>query len=260
MIHVISLGAGVQSSTMALMAAHGEIGPMPDGAVFADTEWEPPAVYDWLEYLRLKLPFPIYSVTSGNLRQDILDGMNSTLQRIAAVPWFMKHQDSTAGMGRRQCTSEYKLRPIQRKIVEMTGGRKPSSATVWIGITTDEASRMKPSRVKYIENIWPLIELRMNRQDCLDWMKFNGYPEPPRSACIACPFHSNAEWRRIKADPVLWQNAVEVDAAIRNQPKMRAQQFAHRSLVPLPDVDLSTAEERGQLNMFENECEGMCGV
>ena len=25
----ISLGAGVQSSTMALMAAHGELGPMP---------------------------------------------------------------------------------------------------------------------------------------------------------------------------------------------------------------------------------------
>lgn len=30
MIHVISLGAGVQSSTMALMAAHGEIEPMPE--------------------------------------------------------------------------------------------------------------------------------------------------------------------------------------------------------------------------------------
>ena len=37
MLRVISLGAGVQSTTMALMAAHGEIGPMPDCAIFADT-------------------------------------------------------------------------------------------------------------------------------------------------------------------------------------------------------------------------------
>jgi len=35
MKHVISLGAGVQSSTMALMAAAGEITPMPDCAIFA---------------------------------------------------------------------------------------------------------------------------------------------------------------------------------------------------------------------------------
>ena len=29
-LRVLSLGAGVQSTTLALMAAHGEIGPMPD--------------------------------------------------------------------------------------------------------------------------------------------------------------------------------------------------------------------------------------
>ena len=40
-LRVHSLGAGVQSTTLTLMAAHGEIGPMPDGAIFADTGWEP---------------------------------------------------------------------------------------------------------------------------------------------------------------------------------------------------------------------------
>ena len=39
-IHIISLGAGVQSSTMALMAACGEITPMPQCAIFADTQAE----------------------------------------------------------------------------------------------------------------------------------------------------------------------------------------------------------------------------
>ncbi|MGB5093359.1 MAG: hypothetical protein WBN97_08640, partial [Parvibaculum sp.] len=43
-----ALGAGVQSTTLALMAAHGEIGPMPDCTIFADTGWVPQAVYEHL--------------------------------------------------------------------------------------------------------------------------------------------------------------------------------------------------------------------
>lgn len=44
-LRVLSLGAGVQSTTLVLMAAHGVVGPMPDCAIFADTGWEPKAVY-----------------------------------------------------------------------------------------------------------------------------------------------------------------------------------------------------------------------
>jgi hypothetical protein len=105
-----------------------------------------------------------------------------------------------------------------------------------------------------------VIELGMNRNDCLRWMKARGIDQPPRSSCIGCPFHNDAEWRAIKADPVAWADAVEVDAAIRNQPGFVGQQFMHRKMVPLDQVDFSTDENRGQLNMFQNECEGMCGV
>ena len=65
MKHIISLGAGVQSSTMALMAAKGEITPMPDAAIFADTGWEPKYVYDWLDWLETQLPFPVHRVSGG---------------------------------------------------------------------------------------------------------------------------------------------------------------------------------------------------
>lgn len=59
-LRALLLGAGVQSTTLALMAAHGEIGPMPDCAIFADTHWEPKAVYDHLNWLMSPnvLPFP----------------------------------------------------------------------------------------------------------------------------------------------------------------------------------------------------------
>ena len=58
LIRIISLGAGVQSTTMAFMAAHGEIGPMPDCAIFADTGWEPKRVYRHLEWIRDIPTFP----------------------------------------------------------------------------------------------------------------------------------------------------------------------------------------------------------
>ena len=71
--NVLNLGAGVQSSCLALMAAKGEITPMPDFAVFADTQAEPKQVEDWLEYLQCLLPFPVYVVTNGSLTNDSRD-------------------------------------------------------------------------------------------------------------------------------------------------------------------------------------------
>lgn len=85
---------------------------------------------------------------------------------------------------------------------------------------------------------------------------------PGKSACIGCPFHDQATWRALKQRPDEWAQAVEVDRAIRDQTwkGVRGQQFMHRDRVPLDQVDLSTAEDRGQINMFINDCEGMCGV
>ena len=249
---------------MALLAAHGEITPMPDCAIFADTQWEPKAVYEHLAWLMSPnvLPFPVHKVSAGDLRQDIMSRSNTTGGRFAAVPWHMRMPNGDDAMGRRQCTKEYKLTPIRRKVRELLGGKTPKGgATVWVGISTDEIMRVKPSRVGYMVNRWPLIEKKVDRNDCLRWLERNGYPLAPKSSCIGCPFHNNQQWRDLRdKSPAEWQDAIEVDAAIRNQPGFRGTQFMHRKLVPLAEVDLSTAEDRGQLNMFNNECEGMCGV
>jgi hypothetical protein len=257
-VRVLSLGAGVQSTTVALMIARGDLPPV-DCAIFSDTGWEPKAVYTHLEWLESLLPYPVYRVQKGNLRADLMAGMNSTGQRIAAVPWFMISPKGKPGMGRRQCTAEYKLKPLQRKVVELMDGKRPKGGCeMLIGISQDEAWRMKPSRVQYIINTFPLLDKQMTRQDCLKWMAERQYPRPPKSSCIGCPFHSDAQWRALTPDE--FADAVEVDKAIRNQPKIRGQQFMHAKRIPLDQVDLSTAEERGQLNLFINDCEGMCGV
>jgi hypothetical protein len=260
-LRVLSLGAGVQSTTLALMAAAGSIGPMPDCAIFADTGWEPDAVMAHLERLRARLPFPVYVVSAGNIRRDAIAKANTTGGRFASIPWFLRMPNGSASMGRRQCTKEYKLAPIQRKVVELMGGKRPKGGCeMWVGISTDEIFRMKPSRVQYITNRWPLIEAGMNRRACIDELALYQM-KAPKSACIGCPFHSDAMWRDMRDnDPASFADAIEVDRAIRHQPGIRGTQFMHRTLVPLDEVDLRTHAEVGQPDLFMNECEGMCGV
>lgn len=269
-LRILSLGAGVQSTTMALMAAHGEIGPMPDCAIFADTGWEPKAVYEHLAWLRSPnvLPFPVHIVSAGNIRDSIVARRNTTGGRYAAIPWFIIGQNGSIGMGRRQCTSEFKLTPLMRKMRDLLGvGRRdrirPGSVEVWIGISTDEIMRMKPARQKWQRNRWPLIELNMSRRDCLSWLAKHDYPPPPKSSCIGCPFHSDAVWRDMRDNHSdEWADAVMIDSVLRTGDArgFRGTEYMHRQCVPLGEVDLSTPAERGQADLFNNECEGMCGV
>ena len=254
----ISLGAGVQSTTLALMASAGEIEPMPDCAIFADTGWEPRGVYEHLEALIPQLAFPVHRVSAGDLRTDIMSRSNTTGGRFAAVPWHIRMKNGNSAIGRRQCTKEYKLRPIQRKIVEMMGGRPKGGCELWIGISLDEAGRMKPSQVQYVRNRWPLIERRFSRNDCLRWLERHGHQLPPKSSCIGCPYHSNVQWQSLTKAELA--DAIDVDRAIRHQSGMRGEQFMHSSKRPLEQVDLSTHAERGQLDFFNNDCEGMCGL
>jgi len=259
----LSLGAGVQSSTLALMIAHGEIEPV-EAAIFADTGWEPRKVYEWLEWLEKQLPFPVHRVQYGNLRDDTV-GRSTSIKRVAAIPWHMKMPNGDRAMGRRQCTMEYKIQPLTKKTRELIGlvprqRVKGVLCEMLIGISTDEALRMKPAKESWKQHRWPLIEKGMARWDCLQWMERKGYPLPPKSSCIGCPFHSDNEWRSIRSDAEAWADAVAVDAIIRNQPGIKGQQFMHRSCVPLDQADLSTAADHGQVDMFNNECEGMCGV
>lgn len=273
MKNILSLGAGVQSSAMALMAAKGQLTPMPDCAIFADTQAEPASVYQWLDWLQKELPYPVYRVTAGNLEADELrirrSGKSGKLYMKGSIPAFVLKDDGSKGLLGRRCTSDYKIVPIQRKVRELVGikraGRGVVLAKMWIGISTDEWHRMKPSRVDYIENIWPLIERKISRKQCLAWMKANGFPEPPRSACVFCPFHGDAEWRRLRDDePKEWQRAIRFERAMQkaqaNQEVLRSVPYLHNSCRPLETVDIDTSPIDLQLDLFGDECEGLCGV
>lgn len=255
MLKILSLGAGVQSSALALLFARGEFTPMPDAAIFADTQAEPAHVYSWLDWLETQLPYPVYRVTRGSLEQDTLTANNK-------APFFVRNSDGSAGMLWRQCTQDYKVAPLRKKVRAMLEERGEEKAAMYIGISLDEAIRMRRSNVQYIENHYPLVEAGYSRHTCLQWMKERGYPMPAKSACYFCPYTDDSRWRDMKlSQPDEFARAVQFDAAIRNGLKgVDGVPYVHRSCLPLDQVDLRNASDFGQIDAFGNECEGMCGV
>ena len=270
---VISLGGGVQSSVMALMASGGAFDPMPDCAIFADTHWEPPSIYTHLEWLAARLAFPLYIVDNGrSLREDAKALTNHSGSRsFVDLPVYLKGHDGEGdGMGRRQCTEHYKIAPVRRKMRELLGlskgQRVPSGTAVelWLGISTDEVVRMKPSRDRWIENRYPLIEAGLSRRDCLDWWEAR-YDRPlERSACVGCPYQSRQRWVETKRRwPEMFAEAVEIDANMRNRLAFAKEPYLHPRRIPLDQAvsrDEAQQGHDGERDGFGNECEGHCGV
>jgi hypothetical protein len=242
--------------------------PRADHAVFSDTGWEPRKVYEHLNYLTdlmKEIGMQFHVVKAGNIRQDALTG-----QRFATMPFFVKNQDGSKGMVRRQCTMHYKIEPLLKKQRELSG-LKPKArctehlSTTIIGISFDEVQRMRDAAFSWIRNEYPLVDLRMTRQDCIEYAEKHGYRIPPRSACIGCPFKSADEWRMLRdQQPKDWDDAVRFDHQLRDPKtrpvKIRGDVYLHRDLKPLNEVDLRTKEEQGIFSLFDQECAGMCGL
>ncbi len=261
-MRVLSLGAGVQSSTLLLMALEGVI-PSPDAAIFADTGWEPKAVYAHLDYLEEfasegSPSIPIHRVSYGNLRQDALNGKPESW-----MPLYSRDPKTGAKQQlKRQCTRNYKITPIRQK-VRALGGSPRNPVEQVIGISLDEHQRMRDSGVKYITNVYPLVDMHMTRTDCLKWLREHDYEEPPKSACLGCPYHGDHQWAELREhSPSEFADAAEFDAEIRERWRTHRSQevFVHRSVTPLADAPL-TAADIGQGSLFDGECdEGVCFV
>ena len=280
---VLSLGAGVQSSTLLLFLELGLVRPRPDCAIFADTGWEPADVYSHLDWLERQVTIPIHRVGIGNIRDAVLGGFSHSTRRKGQNVTVMPVFSGAGQMSVRQCTRDYKLTPINQKVRELLGYkpgeriRKGVSVLQYIGISEDEHTRKKDSGRKYIEHRFPLAdELHYTRSDCKMWFE-QRYPGRtlPRSACIGCPLHNGAEWWEMRKNrPEEFADAVEVDEALRRDgPRMKPRnetedglQYIHYSGKPLSEaITKPKYNDGGTLGLFsvdamQNECEGMCGV
>ena len=292
MFRVLSLGAGVQSTALALLSIDGHL-PKLDHAIFADTGWEPQSVYTHLDRLEVELSYhgiELHRVSAGNIALDALDALDPE-HRFASMPLYTQEKpqpctkckrtgelvvtlddESTKvvrcarcrgtgtwdgkGMVRRQCTSEYKLKPIKEKVRELLGAPRVNGKATrvkrgrfvesWVGISTDEFERIAPHGVSYMRRVDPLVEtLKLSRDQCEAYLADRWRWPVGKSACIGCPFHSNAEWRALRDnEPDAWEAALVFDNAIRDEnrhlhmPHLRGVPFLHDDRVPLREVDI----------------------
>ena len=277
-LRVLSLGAGVQSSTVLFKMLDQQIKPA-DVAIFADTGNEPKEVYEWLEYLKtlMKGKLKLEIVRNNQNTGNIVDDYQSKSGRHSLIPLHIVRQDGTSSINMRTCTSEYKIKPIQRKVKEIVGGSLRGKCVEMImGISYDEIQRAKTPSNKWSIHCYPLVENKITRQDCKHWISHTDYPQPPRSACIICPYHDNKEWKNLRDNyPEEYKSAVDFDEWLRNpnsksgaldkfaayneKKNTTAQQFVYKGKIPLKDATLDEPSDY-QGSLFDDECEGMCGI
>ena len=262
-LKVISLGIGVQSTAMYLMSSMGYKLPRADVSVFADPQAEHHKTYDMLKWL-LKWKeenngIPIIVNKDYNILKDILNSRNSLGAKWITIPAF----GEKGGMIMRQCTGEYKIRPVQqsvRRLHKLKPRQRMKPTEMWLGISTDEIERMKDSRMYNIKYFYPLIYHGISRNDCIDFFKENNFPVPVKSSCVFCPYHSNSFWKDVqKENGNAWKTSVKVDKTIRNQSQKGEEDklYIHNSCKPLDEIDFDDK----QLPLFEGfDCEGHCGL
>jgi len=270
MLRVLSLGAGVQSSTILKMSEHGELPPL-DYAVFADTGDETDAVYRWLRWLMRTCKTPILVGTRGYSIEGHVAPRIRWGKRLDTPPFFVA-TDTKPGPINRDCTREWKINVIRAVIKQeilglKKGAKWPTEPTVehWIGISVDEKQRMVASTEPWSRMWHPLIETKwtghgygwrqppISRFGCEQWMTDHTYPVPPESSCWHCPYHDNSRWRWLRDnEPHNFERAIGYDQMIRSGPNgrihgMEQQAYLHRSLQPLGEVDLEESDNDAPL-------------
>lgn len=298
-LRVLSLGRGIQTSTLLLMACAGEIGPL-DAAVFADTGGEMPGTYAYLDYLRghAEAGIDFLTVSAGDLRFEFVARHGRGGQ--PNLPVRVRHPNSSLGrLNHYRCSYDFKRRPITRAVKGLCGppgAWKRARVEQWIGYSAEEVGRLKPAeecrcghnRVRratagrpfaqihtplgcircacpafdpWQVNRWPLVEAGLTRTACRDWLARHRHPRPPRSACFFCPNRKASHWIELRRGwPELWTDAVVLDDFLRHGINgLRGEGFLHPSGRPLADAT-STGSDAGPVGEDEADMDCEAGV
>lgn len=243
----LSLGAGVDTTAIILMP---DVMDKTDFVIFADTGSENPETYTYLNeiikpYLE-KLHKPLVIVHGEETVQgEVITNMEEAYLKWNAIPVrFMRH-----------CTDKWKIRPMQRYLKEHY---PEGHLTKIIGFAYDEIRRVK---CQSDETWYPLIEKKMTRADCIQYIQSRGFPVPPKSGCFYCPFQRLDQWKELRVNhPDLWQRAIELEKNGSHYPEMTLSNFRKKGKpLTLEEVDkkLGTSLYNFEEEVIE-ECSGSC--
>lgn len=259
-LKILSCGAGMQSTALALMACENVITPgkfpkvpVYDMVVFCDLGKEPPWVIKQVEFIEKAcnsagIPFVILQ---SPLYKDYLENFGKS--RVVSIPFWTVDQNGKKGKMMRNCTMDYKINLIQKyvrwEILGYAKGQRTKSEDLkahemHIGFSTEEKQRCKDNPNKMFINKFPLVDMGLERKDNYTYIRDSWGLETKASACSFCPFHRNYFFKYLKDnEPEEYKAVVEFDNLLEiGQPKtnIRSKLYISRSRKRI--ADLSTEE------------------
>jgi len=290
--HVVSWGAGVQSTCLALLcidehpalmrALDRRGANLPEAFVFADTGDEKRETYLHVWKMAKMMgesgyPLRVVRHPDAPLSEHVKEKAKAHDGGMATPPFYV---ESATGdpvpVLSRSCTHQFKAQPLDRwakKYFDPPRGKALNGPVCaqWRGISTDEVTRMKPHPKRWATTWFPLIEMGWGRDQCREYVEGREYPDggqvqAVRSACVFCPYHDGKEWKEVKnSDHDDWERALELDDVLRNAwdgegsiAGLETEPFLVAQRVRLRDAIIE--EEYEMFDRFEGECEGICGV
>lgn len=229
---VWSYGGGTQSVAIAAAILKGLL-PCPDYIVMADTGLE--ATETW-EYLVCNVLPRFYDAGLADLGFHIASHDLATVDMYSKKGGLLIPAYTRTGKLPTFCSNEWKTRVVHRYL----RGLGIEKCTMWLGMSTDEVERLKPSSVGWITNEWPLcFSLPMNRAACRQFVLNAGWPDPPKSCCYICPHRRDKQWQRLKVYyPEDFAKAAKIDRDIRANDQQGGV-WLHESRKPLDEVDFT---------------------
>ena len=242
-VEILNYGGGTQTVAMCVLVAQGKL-PRPDYVISADTGREMPTTWEYADtYMRPLLAsvgLELHIAPHTLATRDLYSGNGDLL-----IPLY-----TPTGKFQTFCSSEWKRDVIRRYARRVLG--TGADLTNWIGFSLDEVKRVKGEEGRR----YPLIELMLTSADCKYIIESADLPLPHKSRCWMCPHQHNAEWREVRDNPALWQQAVELDQEMRDNDE-RGGVWLHPQRVPLEVADID-AIDRNEPN---RQCAfGLCFV
>lgn len=224
-----SYGGGTQSAAIAVLVARGIL-PRPEMTVIADTGREQTETWTYLQ----NHVQPLLDTVGVRVERAHHDGASVDLysnRGMLVIPAYTK----PAGKFPTYCSTEWKKRVVSR-FLRAYGYGPSKPVETWIGFSAEEERRKKDNDLQWQKYTWPLIDMvPLTREQCRQVVLDAGLPQPLRSSCWMCPYHTNAEWRHIRdTAPADWAKAVELDKLIR----LRDDVYVHNSRKPLDEAPL----------------------
>lgn len=264
LITVLSFSGGKQSSCLLWMILFGDIQKPKNFLVLnADPGMENSGTYIYVQKMKnlcQEQNIPFFTVPGKNLYKDIVNLKNTPATRFDNPPYWMLGKSGKIGRLKQKCTYMYKIAPMDRFLrsylwknfgISKKGTLREKLVEKWIGFTSSELERIKPSKQKYIYFSYPLIDLKMSNKDVLDYYLKHNLVPPPRSVCNACFANGLETFKEMfHSRPEDWKQAVNVDNSIRDWKQIGVKNpvYVSNTLIPLEklaeqDFDVSKIDK-----------------